>query len=94
MKISKVASMLALWGMNLFAQNVTYFQTGEEFAGPFPSWKSVKDLGVKGDGTTDDAAALSAALGSMKASNNKRLCSQEYMARQYKSCGNSCACRR
>ena len=30
---------------------VEYYATGEEFAGPFPSWKNVKtDFGAKGDG--------------------------------------------
>ena len=45
------------------AQKVSYFQTGEEFCGPFPSWKNVQtDFGAKGDGITDDAPAIRAAL--------------------------------
>jgi hypothetical protein len=48
------------------AQTISYFQTGEEFAGPFPSWKSVKDFGAKGDGSTDDAAAINKALNAMR----------------------------
>src|ERR1035437_2220116 len=49
------------------AQTVTYYQTGEEFSGPFPSWKNVKtDFGAMGDGVTNDAPAINAALLAMK----------------------------
>jgi hypothetical protein len=52
------------------SQNITYFETGEEFAGPFPSWKNVKtDFSAKGDGATDDAPAIQAALNAMKTVN-------------------------
>ena len=38
----------------------------EEFVGPFPSWKNVRDFGAKGDGTTDDSNAIQAALTDLK----------------------------
>lgn len=50
-----------------FAQSVSYFQTGEEFSGPFKSWKNVKtDFGAKGDGITNDAPAINAALQALR----------------------------
>ena len=50
-----------------FAQTVQYYQTGEEFSGPFASWKNVKtDFGAVGDGVTNDAPAINAALLAMK----------------------------
>lgn len=38
----------------------------EEFAGPFPSWKSVRDFGAKGDGVADDTDAIQRALDELK----------------------------
>ncbi|HWY38657.1 MAG TPA: glycosyl hydrolase family 28-related protein, partial [Bacteroidia bacterium] len=46
-----------------FSQTIQHFQTGEEFSGPFPSWKNVKtDFGATGNGVTNDAPAINAAL--------------------------------
>jgi len=49
------------------SQTISYFATGEEFSGPLPTWKNIKtDFGVKGDGITDDAPAITAALNAFK----------------------------
>lgn len=67
-----VHGVLAIFGLcsahPAAGQTVSYYQTGEEFAGPFPSWKNVKDFGAKGDGVTDDAAAIGEALAAMDVS--------------------------
>ena len=50
-----------------FAQVINYYQTGEEFSGPFKSWKNIKtDFGAKGDGITNDAPAINAALQALR----------------------------
>src|SRR5580704_8245181 len=58
---------LAIPKISSLAQTVTYYQTGEEFSGPFPSWKNVKtDFGAMGDGVTNDAPAINAALQALR----------------------------
>jgi hypothetical protein len=45
-----------------FAHAASIPETGDEFIGPFASWVNVKAFGARGDGVTDDTAAIQAAL--------------------------------
>ena len=49
----------------LCAQAASMPETGEEFVGPFASWMNVKAFGARGDGVTDDTAAIQTALNAL-----------------------------
>jgi pectin methylesterase-like acyl-CoA thioesterase len=47
--------------------------TFDEFVGPFANWLNVRDLGARGDGVTDDTAAIQMALNVATKSSPKRV---------------------
>jgi hypothetical protein len=56
---------------------------GEEFAGPFPSWADVRrDYGARGDGKTDDTAAIRKALDDLR--EHKKACVLYFPAGTYR----------
>ena len=78
-------SILMLCACTAYAQTVAYYDTGEEFVGPFPSWKNVKtDYGAKGDGVTDDTAAIQRALDDMKTVQQNNWCVLYFPAGAYR----------
>lgn len=61
------ACILSLIFNSGFAQTISYYQTGEEFAGPFKSWINVKTVfGAVGDGVHDDAPNINAAIHALR----------------------------
>ena len=63
------------WLAPVGAQTIHYVDTGEEFVGPFPSWKNIQtEYGAKGDGITDDTAAIQKALDELKAVQTNAWC--------------------
>src|SRR4030042_3273535 len=75
-----------LWNaQQAFSQTVSYYDTGEEFSGPLPSWKNVKtDFGAKGDGITDDAAAITASLSAFRDLDNTNFSVLYFQAGTYR----------
>ncbi len=64
-----ISIVTVIYSIGLNAQIIRYVQTGEEFSGPLSSWKNVKtDFGAKGDGFSNDAPAINAAMSAMRVS--------------------------
>ncbi|HWY11526.1 MAG TPA: glycosyl hydrolase family 28-related protein [Bacteroidia bacterium] len=70
--MAKITTFLVLVFLTVFpfkssSQTIQYVQTGEEFSGPFASWKNVKtDFGAVGNGIVNDAPAINAAIFAMQ----------------------------
>lgn len=72
---------------NTISQTISFYTTGEEFNGPFPNWKNVKtDFGAIGDGITDDAPAINAALYAFRDLENTNFSVLYFPAGTYKLC--------
>jgi len=61
-----LAAAITVIHVSASAQTISYYQTGEEFAGPFSKLEKRQGFRREGDGLSDDAAAIGAAIKALK----------------------------